>query len=122
MKWRTLLGLSCLFFLGAFYPYSSPVRDAVTEQLAKGYHWHFPWTYVLFTPFCSMADYLTVLSMKEMLVFLVYSLTACACLPARKRTKGASLLLFLVFLGWVGLVPRAMERLVADDADCLLID
>src|ERR1017187_7980056 len=115
MKWRTLLGLSCLFSLGAFYPYSSPVRDAVTEQFAKGYHWHFPWTYVLLAPFCSMADYLTVLSMKEMLVFLGYGVIACVWIPERKRMKGAALLLSVVFLGWVVLVPRPMARLVADD-------
>src|ERR1035441_4085160 len=96
-EWWASLGLSSLLGIGALFPYSSPVRDAVTEQLAMGYHWTYPWTYLLFAPFCSMADLLTVLSLKEMSIFLFYSGLALAAAPIRVRTKGMASSFFLVF-------------------------
>ena len=87
MKWKVPLGLTFLIILGAFFPYASPVRYAVTEHLAAGYHWHFPWTYVLLAPFCSLADMLTVMSMREMIVFLSYGFVGLLFFPARIVTK-----------------------------------
>ena len=107
VKWRVPLVLSGFLCFGALFPCPSPVRDAVTEQFAAGYHWHFPWTYVLFAPFCSAADMLTVLSLKQMMVFLFYCALALSAAPIRLFSKGKVLVLFLGFLGMGGFYPPA---------------
>lgn len=122
MNRRISFVLIAFSFLPIVCPSSSPVVDAVTGQPAAGFHWRFPWTYLLFAPFCSAADWLTVLSMKEMMVFLGHGIITCLWFPRRKRMKGAAILLFLIFLGWSALAPRPMARLVAGDPNCLLID
>jgi predicted metal-dependent phosphoesterase TrpH len=77
---------------------------------------------MVLAPFCSTADMLTVLSLKQMIVFLFYAALALAVAPIRRRNKALSGILLLAFMGWAALVPRPMARLVSSDPDNLLID
>lgn len=122
MSWRVPLGLSVFLGLGLFYPSLSPVRDAVTEQAALGYHLHFSWSYLVWAPFCSLADLLTVLSLHELLLFLAYVFIGILLWPCRRGTRALCFLGVVGFLAWGVLVPRPMARLTSDDPDVLLID
>ncbi len=123
MKWQVRLGLSSLLCLGALFPYPSPVRNVVTDQFAAGYHWHFTWTYVLFDAFlqrCGYAD--DYESQKNDRFSFLFRPRFGLCSPFGSGTKGLTLVLFLVFLGWAALIPRPMARLVSSDRSDLLID
>ena len=70
MDRRVPLFLTALLSLGFFSPYHAVVTDAVTGQTAAGFHLRFPLSYTALAPFCSGADLLTLLSLKQMMVFL----------------------------------------------------
>jgi len=122
MSRRLPLGLSVFLGVSLFFSSLSPVRDAVTEQLAPGYHLHFSGAYLFWAPFCSLADLLTVLSLRELLIFLGFVFAGILAWPCRWRARSLCFLGVLSFLAWGILVPRPMARLMSDDPDILLID
>jgi len=119
---RVPLGVSVFLGLGLLSRNISPVRDAVTEQFAAGYHLHFSWSYLVWAPFCSLADLLTALSLRELLLFLGFVFAAILVWPCRWGTKALWFMGVLGFLAWGVLVPRPMARLMSDDPDIVLID
>jgi len=119
--WRLPLFLSGLFLLSQACPLPSPVRNAATGLWAQGFSLHLPPLYVLFAPFCGIADRLTLLSYHQAIVSIVGAVLA-AFLILGIRKGAAATLLFVLFLAWVILVPHPMARLTAADSDVLLID
>jgi len=118
--WRLPLFLSGLVLLSQAFPLPSPVRDAATLAWAGGFHLIFPVWHILFTPFCSVADHLTVLSAHQDYVLVAY--VFIGCLFAGWKRGSLYFLLFAAFIAWGVLVPRPMGRLVAQDPGTLLID
>src|SRR5258708_3393425 len=120
-SWRWPLFLSGLILLSQGFPLPSPVRDASTGNWVSGFTLHLPRLYILFAPFCGIADRLTLLSYHQAIVFLVY-LVAGSFIFLRVRQAGALLGTFIVYLAWVILIPHPQARLAAKDSDTLLID
>jgi len=120
-SWRRPLCLSgFILFLQAF-PIPSSVREAATVQWVSGFTMHYPLWHVVWTPFCGIADVLTVLSYHQVIVFGVWAIVLLLAIGGFRRFLPCFFLL-LLFLAWGGLVPRPMGRLVAKDSDILLID
>jgi len=119
-SWRAFLVVAGFLSMLQAFPVL-PVRDAALEVWPAGYHLQFPPLHLLFTPFTSVADYLTVLSVHEHVALLV-TLILLFVLIAGIRRGGMLLILWIVFLAWGALVPRPMARLVASEPDTLLID
>lgn len=118
-RWPLLL--SSLFFLSQVHPAPSPVLDATTLIAAPGYRLAFPLWHIIFTPFCSIADYVTILSLRQAEIALIWVIVGAFCLvPWRKVIL--FIVGFLVFLAWGALIPRPMGALIAPDSDTLLID
>ncbi len=115
-----LLVTGCLLLLHA-YPLPSVVRDAATGAWLPEYHLVFPRLHILFSPFCGVADLLTVFSLRQLILTGIYLMLAF-WMFLRPRKALLVTLCFLVFLAWGSLVPRPMARLVASDPDVLLID
>jgi hypothetical protein len=113
--------LSGLVLMSQAFPLPSAVRDAATLLPLPQFHLHYPFWHLVFTPFCSVADALTVLGFREEKVLLVWFL--CLCFLSGKVRRGF-LMVFLcvVFLVWGGLIARPMGRLIASDPNVLLID
>jgi hypothetical protein len=118
--WRLPLMLSGLVLLSQAFGLPSPVRDAATLNWAPGFHLVFPTWHLLFTPFCSLADLLTVFSLRQIDVLIAWVLIGCL-LAGRKRGP-LVLAFFMAFVAWGALIPRPMGRLLPDDPDVLLID
>src|SRR2546421_4995830 len=113
-SWRSPLLFSGVVLLSQAFPLPSPVRDAATGQWVSGYSLHLPRLYILFAPFCGIADRLTLLSYHQAVVFLVYLVIGTFLWLGIKRGSLA-LTAFLVFLAWVILVPHPMAQLLAAD-------
>ncbi len=120
-RWRLPLFLSGLILLSQAFSLPSPVRDAATLQWASGFTMQYPLWHVVFTPFCGIADALTVLSYHQEIIFLIWTLALFFILGGLRR-GGLLMLALIVFLAWGGLVPRPMGRLVAGNPNVLLID
>jgi len=120
-RWRFPLFLSGLILLSQAFPLPSPVRDAATLQGVTGFTMHYPLGHLLFTPFCGLADVLTVLSYHQGIVMGIWVVTLFFILGGWRR-GGVCFFLLLVFVAWGALIPRPMGRLVAGDPDVLLID
>jgi hypothetical protein len=118
--WRLPLLLSGLVLLSQAFPIPSPVRDAATLSWVYGYHLSFPFWHLVFTPFCGIADLLTVLSLRQADVLITY--VVIGCLLAGKKRGPVFFLLVLVFIAWGALVARPMGRLVGNNPNVLLID
>jgi predicted metal-dependent phosphoesterase TrpH len=113
--------LSGLVLLSQAFSLPSPIRDAATLQWTTGFSIHYPIWHLIFTPFCSVADTITVLGLLEEKVIAVWFL--CFCFLTGKPRRGIlAFFLLLVFLAWGALIPRPMGRLVASDPDTLIID
>jgi len=104
------------------FHYPSPVRDAVTEQFASGFRWHFSPAYLILAPFCTVADALSILSLREIYVVLPALLLLALLWPSGWKRKAVSAAALLGFLAWTVLAVRPAARLIAEDPDCLLID
>lgn len=118
---RRTLVLSGVFLLSQAFRLPSPVRDAATLEWAPSFHLELPKLHLLFTPFCSVADYLTLLSAQQAYVMLAWVFVLVYALWGWK--KGTILFLFFVgFTAWGALVPRPMGRLVAENSETLLVD
>jgi predicted metal-dependent phosphoesterase TrpH len=117
-QWRApLLAVGFILFAHA---HSVPaIRDAVTKSSVPLFHLQFPVWHLIFTPLCSVADFLTVLSLHELEAFLVWTFVLILLL-SRRRVLG--IMLFLLFVAWAALIPRPMARLVCADPDVLLVD
>jgi hypothetical protein len=120
-SWRIPLFISGIFLLSQAFSLPSPVRDAATLHWASGYKLQLPLGHILFTPFFSIADYLTVLSVKQMELFVGYLFASFLLLWPWRRALLA-IFLFMVFVAWGALVPRLMAKLVPKDPDTLVID
>src|ERR1700687_2276074 len=119
--WRVALFLSGLVLLSQAFPLASPVRDAATLAWAPHYHLVYPDWHLVFTPFCSVADALTMLSYHQDIVLVIWFFVLAFGFGGIRR----GLLffgLFMSFIVWGVLTPRPMGRLVPDDAGTLLID
>ena len=116
------LGLATvLLFLSRTYPLPSPVFELVNESWAPGFSLKLPFWHLVFTPLCSVADFLTILSFKEWGVLLAWGLLAL--LLVRGAARRALLVGgFGLFLAWAMFVPRPMARLEASDPDVLLVN
>jgi len=120
-RWRFPLLLSGLFLMSQGNSLPSPVRDAAFLSWVPGFHMQFPVWHLIFTPFCSTADYLTLLSLKQAELFCAYLFILLFVLLAMRRAL-IGIGLFMVYVAWAILVPRPMGRLMAQDPDILLID
>jgi len=120
-NWRLPLFLSGLFLLSQGHPLPSPVRDAATLQWAPGFSMHYPLWHLVMTPFCSLADTLTVLGLHEGIVLVFWMLGLFFMFGGLRRGLGLTAA-FILFLAWGGLITRPMGRLVAQDPETLLID
>ena len=94
-SWRFLLLLTGLLFLAQAFPLPGVVRDAADFSWPSGFHWEWPLLHVVFTPFCSLADYLTVLSLKEQFVLQLWVLVGLLIFAGFRRVT--------VWCGWPGL-------------------
>lgn len=119
--WRVPLFLSGIVLFSQAFRLPSPVRDACTGSWVHGFSMAYPLWQVVFTPFCGLADTLTMLSVKQAELLILYVLFAISFISGRWRRAGV-LLLWVSFLAWAVLVPRPMGRLVSDNPDILLID
>ena len=120
-SWRVPLFLSGLVLLSQSCPLLSPVRDAATLQRVPGFSLHYPFWHLVMTPFCSVADTLTVLGLHEGIVLVVWMLGLFFIFGGLCRGSVLTAA-FILFLAWGTLVPRPMGRLVAADPGTLLID
>jgi hypothetical protein len=120
-SWRFLMVLTGGLFLMQAFPMPGVVRNAADFSWPSGFHMEFPTLHLLFTPFCSLSDSLTVLSVKEQIAFQVFVFILLLVLAGIRRG-----LLFwlgwLIFIAWGALVPHPMARLVSDNPRLLLID
>jgi hypothetical protein len=122
--WRALrfpIFLSGLFLCGYAHHFPSPVWDAATLAWVPGFKLAFPPSHLLFTPFCSLADFLTTLSLHSLETFVLWVFVLFFVFFKLKRALIACLC-FIAFLAWGALVPRPMGRLAAQDPEILLID
>jgi predicted metal-dependent phosphoesterase TrpH len=119
-RWRLPLFFSGLVLLSQAFPLPSPVRDAATLEWARGFHLVYPLGHIVFSPFCGIADLLTVLSVHQMYVFVAYILVLCIWFGIKKGP--VFFVLFVAFVAWGALVPRPMGRLTADDPAVFLVD
>src|SRR5205085_2730090 len=69
---RWPLFLSGLILLSQSHPWPGPVRDAATLGWPSDFHLSYPFWHLIFTPFCSAADYLTCLSLHQLEMFAGY--------------------------------------------------
>lgn len=122
MKWKWAGGWTLILAGTAFLHYPFPVRDAVTEHFAPGFHWHFSASYLALAPFCSLADLLTLFSLHEMMICLPFLLLIALLWPSSWKRKALSLAALAGFLTWTVLAVRPAARLVAEAPDALLID
>ncbi len=119
--WRVPIFWSGFALLSQAFALPGPVRDAASLAWPNGFHLHFPAAHLLFTPFCSTADFLTVLSAKQIEAFCIVLFIGIFVF-LRLRTALISLMCFIGFVAWGALIPRPMAKLVADDPDILLVD
>lgn len=118
--WRWPLALSVFVLLSQAVTLPAPVRNAATEQWASGFFLTLPPLYVLFAPFCGLADRLVMLSYHQLVVLLGYVIVG-SLFFFRKRAY-IPFLFFILFLAWTALAKRPAARLVAKDSEVLLID
>lgn len=121
-SWRRPLLLSGIVLLSQAFPLASPVRDVVSETWARGYTIHFPFWHIVFTPFCGIADFLTILSLREAGIFFIYLLGVFFFFCRKWPRWFIAPLAFVSFLAWGAFVSRPMAKLIANDPDILLID
>ncbi|HVO32708.1 MAG TPA: hypothetical protein VMU17_02260 [Elusimicrobiota bacterium] len=120
--WRLPVMLTLLLGAGWFFHLPSPVRDAVTEQPAAGWSLHLAPPYYLLAPWCSIADHLTVMSLPEMKVFLLYAALAVLLIPRTWTSRAVALAVALAFFAWGAVGPRPMAKLVSPAPEMMLID
>src|SRR3954463_10336789 len=103
--WRIPLTLSFLILLSQAFSLPSPVRNAATSAWVSGYQLAFPKLYLLFAPFCGVADRLTLLSFHQTLIavgmILVVVLIALGWRGGLIALGG-----FMLFVAWGALIPR----------------
>lgn len=117
---RVPLLLSGAVLLFQIAPIPSAVRDAATGAWLSGFHFEHPVARLIFTPFCSVADYLTVFSAHQGLVLAGWATFLLIGLGWKRAVIAASIV--IVYLAWGLAVPRPMARLVPDDPEMLLLD
>ncbi|HSG08402.1 MAG TPA: hypothetical protein VLA36_08590 [Longimicrobiales bacterium] len=134
MKWP-VAGLLTL----AFLPERVRVVSAVTGDPIPGVSLELPLAYLLLTPITSTMDYVTLLTPRQHLLFVLLVLTlftTWTVLRAADRPPGrrwaaagaAAAKLLLCFLGLLcfytygALGPRPMARLTVEDRDVVVID
>jgi len=120
-SWRWPLLLSGFILISQAFPLPSPVRDTATGAWVNGYSLQLPPMYLVFAPFCGLADRLTLLSYHQIVVFMGFLICGLFFIAGVRR-GAACLLPFIGFIAWTILVPHPMVRLVASDPDILLID
>ncbi|HEV2643247.1 MAG TPA: hypothetical protein VGT98_11090 [Candidatus Elarobacter sp.] len=112
----------------------TPVRDAETWRGASDASLAFPWAYTVLSPFCSILDALTLLSLRQHAALLI-TIGVCVIVwrVVRARRRGTSfareLGIALASLGAVlvvyavgALVPRPMAALRVNDRGDVLVD
>ena len=104
------------------FPMPGPVRNAATFTWPAGYHLAFPFWHLVFTPFCSVADALTVLSLKEQILMQVWDGHPLDCAVRAGSAALLAWLAWLLFIAWGALVPHPMACLMTDNPRTLLID
>src|SRR6185437_1814761 len=118
---RFPLLLSGLLLCGYAHHVPAPVWNAATLEWAAHYHLSFPVWHLVFTPFCSVADFLTTLSAQQAKCLVAWFIVGAFFFFGWKR-GALAILGFIAFVAWGALVPRPMGRLIANDPDILLID
>jgi histidinol phosphatase-like PHP family hydrolase len=119
--WRLPVFLSGLVLLSQGFLLPSPVIDIATTDWASGFIYKLPPLYLVFAPFCSVADQITLFSYHQAWFFLGWVVLGTLFFLGWRR-GGKVLGFFLVFLAWAILVPHPQARLVTDDPNILLID
>ena len=112
-SWRRLLIMTGILFLAQAFPLPGVVRDAATFTWPQDFHWQVPLWHLIFTPFCTLADYLTALSLREQIVLQVWVL-AGLFLGLSWRRALVAWAVWILFLAWGALVPRPMASLVSE--------
>src|SRR5262249_26089212 len=97
---RSPLFLCGVVLLSQTFPLPSPVRDAATGAWPAGFSLNLPPLYMVFAPFCGVADRLSLLSYHQILIFMAYLILALI-LGLGPRRASVMLLGFLAFLVWV---------------------
>jgi len=120
--WYGPVLLSAALCWGLAHPIASPVRDAVTEHSVLGYQLLFSPTYLVLAPWCSLADAVTILSLKELYILFAYVLVIGFLFFRGLKQKLLYTLGFLAFMIWGALANRPAARLVTSNSDILLID
>jgi len=121
LSMRGLLLAGGLILLSQAAVLQSPIRDAATELPVAGYQIQAPSSHLIFAPFTTLADYLTLLSLHEQIALQLTVLILLFVVFGFRRGLGLSLC-WLVFLAWGVMVDRPMSRLVPENSDTLLID
>lgn len=121
LSWQLLLLITGVILFMQAFPLPGAVRDAHTLLWPSGFHFEWPLWHLVFTPFCSVADYLTVLSLHEQIAFQL-CVPFCLFLLVGWRRGSLLWLCWLIFIAWGALVPHPMARLVAENPRTLLID
>src|SRR5437764_1326076 len=93
-SWRCPLALSGVILLSQVFPLPSVVRDAATYQPAREFIMSYPFWHLVFTPFCSVADYLTSFSVHESEIFILWFAILAFALGGLRR----GLLLLMAFI------------------------
>jgi hypothetical protein len=120
-RWGFPLILACVILLSQFFVLPSIVRDAATLKWVRDFSIIYPFWHLIFTPFTSIADTLTVLGLKEMLAISIWMLLFLFTIGGLRKGLAGSVLI-IAFFAWAALIPRPMGRLVASKQDDLLID
>jgi len=100
---------------------TSPVRDAATETAVSRFHMDAPSSHLVLAPFTTLADYLTLLSVREQIALQITVLLVLFLAFGWRRGSLLSIV-WVLFLAWGALVVRPQARLVASDPETLLID
>ena len=128
------LALSALVVLAQLFPLS-PIVDVVTRTAPASARLSYPLFHVIFAPFTLVADWLNGGSTRDLTGFAAWSVAAYALLrlfarpaPGARRAVRELLLaaVFLVamvaFVGWGYWLQRPIPRLLARQADDLVLD
>jgi len=119
---RLPLLLSGSILLLQALPVLSPVRNPETLLPVHGFSLHLPLWHLIFTPFASFADYLTVLNLYHLIAIVVFMMAGIVFVFKRWISRFSGLLVLVLFLLWGAFAPRPMARLVPEHPDDLLID
>ncbi len=64
--------LTGFIFAGQLQSYPAPVRDIINGNFVEGLTVHYPVIYTLFAPVFQIADRVTILSIRQLLIFMIY--------------------------------------------------